>query len=108
MTLGRLIAVALVCVALLGGVTASVAAWVVGRLEDLQAAEERTETLADALADLSEVRAPLDSLHHATGLTTFGARGPVTTSTLPGVAIRVRRKRPMELTRLRGHLVVAA
>ena len=64
-TLGRLIAVVLMLVgiALLGVVTASVAAWFVGRLQDVQAAEERTEaTLADVLDELREVRARLDSL----------------------------------------------
>ncbi len=64
-TAGRLIAVALMLVgiALLGVLTASVAAWFVGRLQDVQAAEERTEsTLADVLAELQHLRARLDSL----------------------------------------------
>jgi voltage-gated potassium channel len=67
--LGRLIAVALMVVgiALLGVVTATVAAWFVSRLqdvqEDVQAAEERTEAaLADVLAELREVRIRLDAL----------------------------------------------
>jgi voltage-gated potassium channel len=62
---GRLIAVALMVVgiALLGVVTATVAAWFVGRLRDVQEAEERTEaTLADVLAELREVKSRLDSL----------------------------------------------
>lgn len=67
--LGRLIAVALMVVgiALLGVVTATVAAWFVSRLQDVQqdvqAAEERTEaTLADVLAELQEVRTRLDAM----------------------------------------------
>jgi len=69
-TTGRLIAVALMLVgiALLGVVTATVAAWFVGRLqdvrEDVQEAEQRMEvTLADVLAELREVRARLDALN---------------------------------------------
>lgn len=71
-SLGRLIAVALMLVgiALLGVVTATVAAWFVSRLQDVQQdveeAEERTEaTLADVLTELREVRARLDSLTRA-------------------------------------------
>lgn len=67
--LGRWIAVALMLVgiALLGVVTATVAAWFVSRLQDVQkdvqAAEERTEaTLADVLNELREVRARIDAL----------------------------------------------
>jgi len=63
--LGRLVAVALMVVgiALLGVVTASVAAFFVSRLQDVQQAEERTEaTLSDVLAELREVRARLDLL----------------------------------------------
>lgn len=62
---GRLIAVALMVVgiALLGVVTATVAAWFVGRLQDVQQAEERTEaTLTDVLAELREVRLRLEAL----------------------------------------------
>ncbi len=63
--LGRHVAVALMVVgiALLGVVTASVAAFFVSRLQDVQQAEERTEaTLSDVLAELREVRARLDLL----------------------------------------------
>lgn len=67
--IGRLIAVALMLVgiALLGVVTATVAAWFVSRLQDvqqdLQEAEGRTEaTLADVLEELRHVRARLDAL----------------------------------------------
>ncbi len=63
--LGRLVAVGLMVVgiALLGVVTASVAAFFVSRLQDVQQAEERTEaTLSDVLAELREVRARLDLL----------------------------------------------
>lgn len=63
--LGRLVAVALMVVgiALLGVVTASVAAFFVSRIQDVQEAEERTEaTLSDVLAELREVRARLDVL----------------------------------------------
>jgi voltage-gated potassium channel len=63
--LGRVIAVALMLVgiALVGVVTASVAAFFVSRLQDVQEAEERTEaTLADVLNELREVRARLDAL----------------------------------------------
>lgn len=63
--LGRLIAVGLMLVgiALIGLVTATIATWFVGRLRDVQAAEERTEaTLHDVLAELREVRARLDAL----------------------------------------------
>ena len=68
--LGRAIAVALMVVgiALLGVVTASVAAFFVSRLQDVQEAEERTEaTLADVLAELQAVRARLDQLDRAPG-----------------------------------------
>jgi voltage-gated potassium channel len=72
---GRLVAVGLMLVgiALLGVVTATVAAWFVSRLQDVQEAEERTEaTLTDVLAELREVRARLDALdrnadHGSTG-----------------------------------------
>jgi len=63
--LGRIIAVALMVVgiALLGVVTATVAAFFVSRLQDVQEAEERTEaTLSDVLAELREVRTRLDAL----------------------------------------------
>lgn len=62
---GRLIAVALMVVgiALLGVVTATVAAWFVSKLQDVKAAEQRTEaTLSDVLAELREVRSRLDAL----------------------------------------------
>jgi voltage-gated potassium channel len=64
-TTGRLIAVGLMVVgiALLGVVTATIAAWFVARLHKVQEAEERTEaTLVDVLAELREVRARLDSI----------------------------------------------
>jgi voltage-gated potassium channel len=63
--LGRCIAVALMVVgiALLGVVTATVAAFFVSRLQAVQKAEERTEaTLADVLDELREVRARLDAM----------------------------------------------
>lgn len=63
--LGRGIAVALMVVgiALLGVITASVAAFFVSRLQAVQEAEERTEaTLADVLAELQAVRGRLDEL----------------------------------------------
>ena len=63
--LGRLIAVGLMLVgiALIGLVTATIATWFVGRLRDVQAAEERTEaTLHDVLAELREVRARLSTV----------------------------------------------
>ncbi len=63
--LGRLIAVGLMLVgiALIGLVTATIATWFVGRLRDVQAAEQRNEaTLHDVLAELREVRARLDAL----------------------------------------------
>ncbi len=63
--LGRLIAVALMVVgiALLGVVSAAVAAFFVSRLQDVQQAEERTEaTLSDVLAELRDLRAELESL----------------------------------------------
>lgn len=62
---GRLIAVALMIVgiALLGVVTATVAAWFVDRLRGVQAAEERTEaTLAQVLNELRAVNARLDAI----------------------------------------------
>jgi voltage-gated potassium channel len=63
--LGRGIAVGLMVVgiALLGVVTATVAAWFVSRLQAVQKAEEATEaTLSDVLAELREVRARLDTM----------------------------------------------
>lgn len=63
--LGRLIAVGLMLIgiALIGLVTATIATWFVGRLRDVQAAEQRTEaTLHDVLDELREVRARLDAL----------------------------------------------
>jgi voltage-gated potassium channel len=65
--LGRGIAVALMVVgiALLGVVTATVAAFFVSRLQDVQKAEQRTEaTLADVLDGLREMRARLDAMDH--------------------------------------------
>lgn len=62
---GRVVAVLLMLVgiALLGVVTATVAAWFVSRLDQVREADERTEaTLADVLAELREVRARLDRL----------------------------------------------
>jgi voltage-gated potassium channel len=62
---GRLIAVTLMIVgiALLGVVTATVAAWFVGRLQDVKDAEERTDaTLADVVAELRELRAQVEAL----------------------------------------------
>ncbi|MGY1733903.1 potassium channel family protein [Geodermatophilus sp. SYSU D01045] len=67
-SLGRLIAVALMIVgiALLGVITASVAAWFVDRLQAVREAEERTEaTLADVLDELRQVRAELQELRQA-------------------------------------------
>ena len=63
--LGRVIAVGLMLVgiALIGLVTATIATWFVGRLRDVQEAEQRTEaTLHDVLDELREVRARLDAL----------------------------------------------
>jgi voltage-gated potassium channel len=64
-TTGRLIAVGLMVVgiALLGVVTATIAAWFVGRIQKVQEAELRTEaTLVDVLTELREVKARLDSI----------------------------------------------
>jgi voltage-gated potassium channel len=64
-TTGRLIAVGLMVIgiALLGVVTATIAAWFVGRMHKVQEAEERTEaTLADVLTELREVKARLDAI----------------------------------------------
>lgn len=67
-TLGRGIAVALMLVgiALLGVVTATIATWFVGRLQDVQEAVEEVEERTDAsleqvLAELRELRARLDA-----------------------------------------------
>ncbi len=63
--LGRLIALALmvVSIALLGVVSASVAAFFVSRLQDVQQAEARTEaTLSDVLVELRELRARVEAL----------------------------------------------
>jgi voltage-gated potassium channel len=62
---GRLIAVGLMVVgiALLGVVTATIAAWFVSRIQKVQEAEQRTEaTMVDVLAELREVTARLDSM----------------------------------------------
>lgn len=63
---GRLVAVALMVVgiAVLGVVTASVAAWFVDQLRDVQEAEERKEaTLAEVMAELQAIRAENRLLH---------------------------------------------
>lgn len=63
-TAGRLIAIGLMVVgiAMLGVVTASIAAWFVDRLQRVQDAEETTKaTLDDVLAQLAELRAELQS-----------------------------------------------
>lgn len=60
---GRLIAVGLMVVgiALLGVVTATIAAWFVERLRDVQETEERADaTLAQVLDELRELRVRLD------------------------------------------------
>jgi voltage-gated potassium channel len=62
---GRLIAVGLMVVgiALLGVITATIAAWFVGRLRQVESVEERTEaTLTDVLAELQRVHARLDAM----------------------------------------------
>jgi len=62
---GRLIAAGLMVVgiALLGVITATVAAWFVDRLRTVQQAEQRTEaTLGDVLQELRAVHARLDGL----------------------------------------------
>ena len=72
-TTGRLIAVGLMVVgiALPGVVTATIAAWFLGRIHQVQQAEERTEaTMADVLTELREVKARLDSIERQ------GARRP--------------------------------
>ena len=64
-TTGRLIAVGLMVVgiALLGVVTATIAAWFVGRIHQVQEAEEHTAaTLVDVLTELREVTSRLDSI----------------------------------------------
>jgi voltage-gated potassium channel len=69
--LGRGIAVALMVVgiALLGVITATVAAWFVSHLQDVQQAEQRTEaTVADVLDELREVRARLDVMEGSGGI----------------------------------------
>jgi voltage-gated potassium channel len=66
---GRLIAVGLMVVgiALLGVVTATIAAWFVDRLRGVQEAEEKTEaTLTEVLDELREIRARLDSIERQT------------------------------------------
>lgn len=62
---GRLIASALMVVgiALLGVVTATIAAWFVDKLRGVQAAEERTNaTLSDVLGELRSLHARLDAI----------------------------------------------
>lgn len=64
-TTGRLIAVGLMVVgiALLGVVTASIAAWFVQRLQPVEEAESRTEaTLGDVLAELQRMNERLDAM----------------------------------------------
>jgi voltage-gated potassium channel len=64
-TAGRFIAIALMVVgiALLGVITATVAAWFVGRLQPVQEAALRTEaSLDDVLSELQRVHARLDVL----------------------------------------------
>lgn len=64
-TTGRLIAVGLMVVgiALLGVVTATIAAWFVSRIHKVEEAEERTEeTLSAVLTELREVSARLESI----------------------------------------------
>ncbi len=66
--LGRLVATGLMLVgiALLGVVTAAIAAWFVERLRDVEAAEERREaTLTDVLSELRQIRERLDALPSA-------------------------------------------
>ena len=62
--LGRLIAVGLMVVgiALLGVVTATIAAWFVGRLQEVKATAEQAEaTLQDVLTEMRALRADLAS-----------------------------------------------
>lgn len=64
-TTGRLIAIALMVVgiALLGVVTASIAAWFVRRLQPVEEAERRTEaTLAEVLSELRRMYERLDAM----------------------------------------------
>ena len=64
---GRLVATALMLVgiALLGVLTASIAAWFVGRLREVEAAERSTQaTLAEILAVLQALHARLDAGEH--------------------------------------------
>lgn len=64
-TYGRLVAVALMVmgIALLGVVTATIAAWFVDRLRRVEATDARTEaTLSDVLVELRAVRVRLDEL----------------------------------------------
>jgi voltage-gated potassium channel len=50
-------------IALLGAITAAIAAWFVDRLRPVQAAEARTEaTLADVMDELQRLHARLDEL----------------------------------------------
>jgi len=66
-TRGRWIATALMLfgIALLGVVTATIAAWFVSRLRAVEESEERTEaTLADVLEELRALRARLDERTH--------------------------------------------
>jgi voltage-gated potassium channel len=63
--LGRMIAVGLMLVgiALLGVVTATIAAWFVGRLREVEETSEQADaTMQDVLAELREVRSRLDTL----------------------------------------------
>lgn len=72
---GRLVAVALMLggIALLGVVTATIAAWFVDRLQDVEDATEASEVTLDAvLSELVAVRARLDALQAPVG----GATSP--------------------------------
>lgn len=65
---GRAVAVGLMLggIALLGVVTATIAAWFVDRLHDVEEASETTEaTLSDVLHELRAVRARLDAMDRA-------------------------------------------
>jgi voltage-gated potassium channel len=62
---GRLVAVALMLtgIALLGVITASIAAWFVDRLHHIQQADEHTDaTLTEVLTELRALHARLDAL----------------------------------------------
>ena len=70
---GRIIAVALMVtgIAMLGVVTASIAAWFVDRLQTVTDAEEKTQaTLDDVLAELAELKVELQRVTAASGSAT--------------------------------------